>query len=309
MKPLELLDVLKSEFAKRIVPQSGEELSNRLDPLSVGLIHQVPVLGAGARMFRIRAMGQKASSTNDIREPPPDAAPIGRLNEKGQSALYLADSPDTAFAERGAAAGDYVLSEWRVTANKLALANGAVPPAILAQRFPKQDFKKDPNFSPRQDAETVQHFFREIYLLDVGENPLLYRWSIACALVNGFAHKCDRVKTSETPEGFTHWQGRCPLSGIAYPSVRTNQKSLNYAFNDRGREHVKLDHVQWVRRAQDGSYSSLDFANEWDADNVICWQNRPAHFQLKQGESAKITKITETAWKYETADGSIPWFV
>jgi hypothetical protein len=308
IKTIELLKALRYELEKQIVPASAEELSQRLDPLSIGLSHQWPVVGPDTRMFRIRSIVDKPVSTNDVREPPLDLSPIGRLNERGQSVLYLADSPDTAFAERGACAGDYVLSEWRVSAEKLAMANGGIPPTMLSERLPHEATDRNLKFFPKEGAEEIQKFFREIYTLDVGKNLFLYRWSIACGLVNGFSHKCDREDAGETPEGLTRWDGRCPLSAIAYPSVRTDKKSLNFAFNDRGRLHVKLDHVQWVHRFEDGSHTSLDFANSWDRENVIHWQNRPAQFQLKAGEKAKIIKIAETVWRYETEDGSIPWF-
>jgi hypothetical protein len=305
---IELLKALKYDLEKQIVPDSAENLRQRLEPLSIGLSHQCPVVGIRTRMFRVRSMAHKPVLINDVREPPPHLSPIGRLNDEGQSVLYLADSPDTAFAERGVAAGDYVLSEWRVTAEKLAMANGGIPPTMLLERFRQEASDKELKFFPKEGAEEIQSFFRDIYTLDVHDNLLLYRWSIACGLVNGFSHKCDRKDGGETPEGLTRWQGRCPLSAIAYPSIRTDKKSLNFAFNDRGRLCIKLDHVQWMHRFEDGSYTSLDFANSWDNENVIHWQKRPAQFQLKEGEKAKLTKIAENAWRYETDDGSIPWF-
>lgn len=67
--------------------------------------------------------------------------------------------------------------------------------------------------------------------------------------------------------------------------------------------------LQWVRRMEDGSYSSLDFANSWDSENRISWQSRPANFQLKAGERSKVTKIAENIWVYESADGSILGFL
>ena len=71
--------------------------------------------------------------------------------------------------------------------------------------------------------------------------------------------------------------------------------------------HIRLDNVQWVRREKSG-YISLDFANRLDSAKAISWQNRPANIQLKSGERGKVTKIAETVWKYETENGSIPWF-
>ena len=253
-------------------------------------------------------MDQKPILIREVGAPAPTESPIGRLNDERQSVLYLADSPDTAFAERGSVPGYFCLSEWRVTAAKLAMANGGIP-SNISERFRKEGSKiGPPEFIPRTDAEAILNLFREIFTLNVQENLSLYRWSIACGLASGFSHKCDRAGAVETAEGITRWEGRWPFGTIAYPSVRASQTPLNFALNDHGKSHVKLHHVQWVQRFDNGFYTSLDFANEWDDHNVIHWQNRPAKFQLKRGEAAMVTKVAETMWRYETTDGSIPWF-
>jgi len=84
---VELLKAVKYDFDRHIVPASTEDLSQRLEPLSIGLSHQCPVLGVDARMFRIRPMAKKPTLISDVGEPPPEKSPIGRLNEKGQSVL------------------------------------------------------------------------------------------------------------------------------------------------------------------------------------------------------------------------------
>ncbi|HYR21478.1 MAG TPA: RES family NAD+ phosphorylase [Chthoniobacterales bacterium] len=308
---IDLLAALDDELRQKIVPSSAFELSERLERLSIGVNHHCPIFYRDARMFRIRQMSRKPTLLIEVGEPPSQLSRIGRLNDQGQSVLYLADSPETAFAERGATAGDYCLSEWRVTAEKFALANGGIPPRILAERFPNEEGSAaalNSKFPPRHDANEILKLFADIYTLDVGGELLLYRWSIACGMVNGFSHKCDRNSATEVAGSLTRWTGRHPFGAIAYPSVRTDRKSLNYAFNDHGRSQLKIDHVQWVRRFDDGSYASLDFANEFDDKGVIHWQNRPAMFQLKPGERARVIKTAETAWRYETEDGTIPWF-
>jgi hypothetical protein len=165
----------------------------------------------------------------------------------------------------------------------LALANGGIPPAILAERFPNEEESSalTSRFAPRDDADEILKLFDEIYTLDVQDNFLLYRWSIACGLVNGFSHKCDRSSAVEVTDGLTRWTGRSPFGGIAYPSIRTDRQSLNYAFNDHGRSQLKIDHVQWVRRFDDGSFIGLDFANEWDDKGLIRWQNRPGELSVE----------------------------
>jgi len=102
---VELLRALKDELRRRILPTSIGGLSERLNPLSIGLNHRCPVVGIDARMFRVRPIDHKPASTSDVGAPSPKRCPIGRLNDEGQSVLYLADSPETAFAERGAKAG------------------------------------------------------------------------------------------------------------------------------------------------------------------------------------------------------------
>jgi hypothetical protein len=69
-----------------------------------------------------------------------------------------------------------------------------------------------------------------------------------------------------------------------------------------------LDNLQWVRRTEDGWYVGIDFANRWDEENRIIWQNRPTLYQLRSGERAKLTKIAENHWTFETEEG-IPWYV
>jgi len=253
-------------------------------------------------------MDHKPVLIDEVGAPPSKVSPIGRLNDEGQSVLYVADSPDTAFAECRATAGEFCLSEWRVNVQKLAMANGGIPPTMLIERFPN-DIDEGKSRLPlsNADEEQILKLFREIYTLDVGEDRSLYRWSIACGLVNGFSHQCDR-EALEIADGMTHWNGRYPFAAIAYPSIRTDRTSLNYAFNDFGQSHIRLDHVQWVRRAEDSSSASLDYANSWDSENRISWQNRPAMFQLEPAERSKVTKIAKTTWRYETADGSTPWF-
>jgi hypothetical protein len=307
---IDIMRELERDFENGVVPKSAEELGDQLEPLSIQLRQHVPVLFRDSRMFRIsKVRNCKPDSIDKVGAPPPNIAPMGRLNDKGQSVLYLADSPDTAFAERRAELGEFCLSEWRVNVEKLGLANGGISQTTLAQRFPEDIYLgQSPEFIPRECDERILNLFRRIFTLDVRDNTALYRWSIACGMVNGFAVRCDLQNVEEMVNGMMKWTGRYPFAAIAYPSVRTDRTSLNYAFNDRGMRNIKLDHLQWVRREEDGSHVGLDFANTWNQAGVISWQNRPANIQLKSGERGKFTKIAETVWKYETEGGRIPWF-
>jgi RES domain-containing protein len=307
---IELITTLERELCDRTVPDTVEGLSERLEPLSIGLTQTIPVLFADTRMFRIRRMDRKPDSIDQVGAPPHGKSPIGRLNDEGQSVLYLADTPVTAFAEaRGPVAGEFCLSEWRVTAQKLGMANGGFSPTMLSERCPiKIGDASLPVQRLREEDERILGLYREIFTLDVGTVPALYRWSIACGMANGFSHRCGRTSVETTPDGNTQFNGRHPFAGVAYPSMRTGRAFWNYALNDCGQSQIKLDHVQWVRRAPDGKYASLDYANAWDEGGRIIWQNRPARFDLRPGEQCRLTKTGPTEWLYETGDGSVPRF-
>jgi hypothetical protein len=304
------IDSLRRELTAQTVPRDVEAIFRRLEPLSIGLTQKAVILLRGARMFRIRQLGSEPAHIRDVGAPPSGVTPIQRLNDTGQSILYLADSPDTAFAEARSTAGEFCLSEWRVTAEKPGTANGGLSPEML--RGAKDIYEGDtPPAPPNEIDELISKFFRQIYTLDVGSNTALYRWCIGCGMANGFSHTFDR-KATELPNGTTRWDGQFPFGAIVYPSVRKNRQSLNYALNSHGQSYVELINLQWVQRFPDGHLVGLDFADQWDTDGNVTWQQRPAHFQLKPGESAKMTKmtkVTETSWRYETTDGSIPWFV
>lgn len=117
-------------------PPAMEYLVKKLEPLSIGLRQKIPVVSAGTRLFRVRKLETMPHALAEVGAPPPGIAPINRLNEPGQSILYLADSPDTAFSEARATAGRYCLSEWRVQQPQVALANGGIHMDLLKAHFP-----------------------------------------------------------------------------------------------------------------------------------------------------------------------------
>ena len=118
-----LLHKLTHAATSGFAPTSVAQIAAQLEPLMSGLRQKIPVLASGARLFRVRKMAQKPRSTHEVDHPPRGVAQIGRLNPAGESILYLADSPDTAFAEARAISGLYCLSEWRIQPPKVALAN------------------------------------------------------------------------------------------------------------------------------------------------------------------------------------------
>jgi hypothetical protein len=302
----EQITVIRSELENRVVPESLETLAARLGSITEGISQRIPIAFRGTRMFRIVHWDHKPSRVDQIGAPRAGSPRTNRLSDQGQYVLYLADSPDTAFAESQAVEGTFCMSEWRVHVDKLALANGGI--TAQAMTGLKDIYEgEEPLLPLTLKDQIVTDLLRDIYTLNVSNTPQLYRWSIACALANGFSHVRERTFVEET-NGVTRWEGRHPFAAIAYPSTRADRSSLNFAFNDVGMSHLQLDHVQWVRRTRDGSYTSLDYANSWDENGEIRWSNRPARIVLGPGEQAKITKMGQTEWQYETASGSIPCF-
>ena len=103
-------------------------------------------------------------------------------------------------------------------------------------------------------------------------------------------------------------EGRHPLAGVAYVSVRSDQRRVNIAFNDLGRTYVELVNVQWIEHHGGGTTSGIDFASSWLADGAIQWLGRPANLVIPPGAGAKITKVEQNVWEYETLDGDVPGF-
>jgi len=282
-------------------------MAQRLEPLTIGLRQKIPIFTRGARLFRVTNWCGKPTRTSDVKAPPSARARIGRLNDIGQSVLYVADSPDTAFAEARAKSGEYCLSEWRTQPERVALANGGMPLTLLRARFPDNFDPHTGNALGGIEDDQLLELFRKIFTIEVRGDHERYRWSIACGLACGFAHLCERTSARER-DGNTEWGGRYPFAGIAYASVRTDKDAINFALNDLGQTLLRLENVQWVALHADGSISGLDFASSCGADGEIAWQHRPARFQIQPGGAARVVKIAETVWKYETVDGSIPHF-
>ena len=95
---MHLLQQLHADVLSCTIPDSAKALVKRFEPLTVGMRLKAPILLSGARLFRIRRMNNIPLNIAEVGAPPTGVAPIGRVNDKGQSVLYLADSPDTAFA-------------------------------------------------------------------------------------------------------------------------------------------------------------------------------------------------------------------
>lgn len=282
------------------------ELTQLLKRLLVGSRWSIPTLRAGARLFRVRRMHQLPASIAEVGPPPEGKAIIGRLNEAGNSVLYLSDTPDTAIKEVRLGTGTYCLSEWQITEPRVALVNGGISDEDLHAVF-------GPETRPGAEVDglvddELRRLFRSIFTLVPDHDPTAYRWSISAAMAGGFAHVCERTGRFER-NGNTVFQGLYPFAGIAYASVRSDKRRVNFAFNDLGRKYVDLRNVQWVNHHADGSISGLDFATAWDLDGGIEWLGRPANFILPAGGAAKLMKVAEDVWAYEALDGDVPGFV
>lgn len=289
-----------------VAPQSVESIARQLEPLTTGLRQSLPVLTAGARLFRVRQMCNRPNSTHEVGLPPRGIAPVNRLNDEGESVLYVADSPGTAFAEARAESGVYCLSEWRVQRPKVLLANGGIPLSLLRARFPN-NFDATGSIVDGSEDQDVLALLTNLFTLEVNADRTVYRWSIACGLASGFAAICDRTSKDEV-DGNTNLCGRYPLSGIAYASMRMKQQAINFAFNDLGSTFLKLDHVQWVEWRADGNFSGIDYGSVRHKNGAIEWQGRAARYLLGHGSAARVVKVDATTWQYEQFDGEIPVF-
>lgn len=302
----ELVESILVDIRAARPPKSIAEAFDRLNRVSLGMQLKVPALTSGARLFRVRKMPEKPKNVKEIGAPPLGVAPVGRLNDQGQSVLYSADSPDTAFAEARAESGDFCLAEWRTNQQTIALANGGFDRQSLATFFPNELALGGTQLGGSED-QFIVGFFASVFTLPVMEDPEMYWWSIACGLANGFSHVCERTE-SKLIDGNTRWTGRFPLAGIAYPSTRKDKKAVNFAWNDRGQTYLELNHVQWVRREIDGSFTGTDIATSWGSDGDLDWAGRAPNFVLESGQTARLTKTGTNIWSYENIDGSLPTF-
>jgi hypothetical protein len=301
----QVLDAIAKELNSVGAPRSIEELAPPLKRLLIGTRWPMPTIGAGARLFRVRRTQHPPSAIAEIGAPPKGKAGIGRVNNAGDSVLYLADTPDTAINELRLGEGCYCLSEWRVTEPRVGLVNGGISEEDLLAVFGPEN-KPIADVGGQIDGE-MRDLFRSIFTLVPDCDPALYRWSISAAMAGGFAHACERTGRSER-NGGTVFEGLYPFAGIAYASVRSDKRCVNFAFNDLGQTYVTLRNVQWIDRSADGSIAGLDFATSWNPHGRISWLGRPAKFSIPSGGTARLTKLREAAWTYESLDGHLPDF-
>jgi hypothetical protein len=301
----QVLDAIAADLTSVQASRPVEEVAHLLKRLLVGVRWSIPTLGAGTRLFRVRKLQRSPDSIADVGAPLEGRAAIGRLNNAGNSVLYLSDTPDTAIKELRLGAGTYCLSEWQVTEPRVALVNGGISDEDLHAVFGPENMP-GAEIGGLVDDE-LRHLFRSIFTLVPDHDPTLYRWCIYAAMAGGFAHVCERTGRFQQ-DGHTVFKGLYPFAGIAYASVRSDKRRVNFAFNDLGRKYVDLKNVQWIDGNEDGSFSSLDFATSWDEKGAINWLGRPANFAIPAGGAAKLTKVGENVWRYETLDGDVPGF-
>ena len=286
------------------IPISVEHAVSLLEPLTIGFSQTSPLLPLEARLFRVRVLKKPPTKVSDLGAPPDHLASMGRVNDTGKSVLYLSDLPRTAIAETRVKKGSCCLTEWRITANNLLCANGGIPIDLLSKRF-KSVEKPIQKFTKYDFA--ISALFRTAYTLDKFDGNQHYIWSIASALVNGFAPICD-LQEQQYKDGVTELKGKYPLAAVAYPSIRDEMQYLNYAFNDRGQTHVALKNIQWIDIHENGQITSLNFADSWSENGTIDWKNRPANYRIGPKQSAIITRVSEKDYLFEMADGSLPFY-
>ena len=123
------------------------------------------------------------------------------------------------------------------------LANGGMERDFMFFKFPKGDAA----FKERDTDLEVARLLRRIFTLNADENPLLYRWSIGCAMTLKFAHRCEVERIQRISSDSVRLTGRFVFPGIAYASIREAEaRAVNVALNDVGQREVPLHHVQWI---------------------------------------------------------------
>jgi hypothetical protein len=253
------IDELLNHAERRISPEGLDGLDEALGELVINVRQQFVIVYAATTLYRVRRLDNKTNSTTDLGAPPLGIAPMGRLNMRGESVLYLSDSPETAFAEIRATTGAYCVSQWQTMPDKLAIANGGIAQEFRARYFGESH---DPNASEigGVDDQRVLQLLEVLFTLDVGTQPELYGWSIATGRANGFAAVCQREGKTEI-NGNTIFNGRYPFAGLAYPSVRCDKKAINCALNDEGQRHVQPKSAQWIEIDGHGSHKLIDSAS------------------------------------------------
>jgi hypothetical protein len=301
------LAAIENAFDTGHIPGSIDDAFREIKPLTINVQHRVPTLPQYWRMFRARKMSEKPLGMSDVGAPEPHKVlKMGRLNDRGQSVLYLGDSPHTALCEINATEDEFCLSVWEVVARKLACANGGLHPDFLDGVLP-HDYSEQLHLvrsvSEREDA--LLAFIRKVFMATLGGDA--YRWSIACGTASGFSCHFDR-KTEREIGGNMHWEGAFPFGAIAYPSIRTDKVAVNYAMNAYGIRCIIPRQMQWIRLDADGMITGLDFADSWGPSGNIHWKDRPANILDATTDPAGEINTGDNPWKRDAEDEYIPEF-
>lgn len=276
MRKAETITWLHSLIDSGHVPESIGWVHDATMPLWDDLQGRLPILPRGARLFRVRKLPAKPSNVSEVGAPPPAVCSIQRLNDVGQSVLYLSESPTTAIAECRGGPGYYCLTEWRVSSPNLYLTNGGMERDFMFSKFPKAPV----DYSERELDLEVFRLLRRIFTLNADENPLLYRWSIGCAMTLKFSHRCEIESIESLAAGVIHLAGRSVFPGIAYASIRAAARAVNVALNDAGQRVVPLHHVQWIEVINSKHIRNIDYCATWDSAGVLNWRGSPAKLRL-----------------------------
>lgn len=280
---------------------SIDEIKNRLQPLTIGMIVSVPIMDVGTSLYRARKVDGNFSKEfgmryEDLIYPPQDRAKLGRLNRDGESIFYCSVGKEALFYELPELkAGDEVVVTYWKTTEKL-ISNNV---GYTQQVFEKMGAKRiaptwsaanadgvieihAPEIADSVKISTIENdgirgIFSEYFMRHVDDqNSEEYKLTVAI----GELH----LGTLNQDQQF---------AGILYPSVKMWANSDNLALRpwwvDQHLKFQKAVHFQIESRdASSFSVKPIDFASAFDSGGNLAWLGRMPVWTLAPGKFGKV---------------------
>jgi hypothetical protein len=247
--------------------------------------------GRGSIYWRARLSDQCGfACESEVGYPPPNLARAGRLNDAGVPCLYLSAKRETALAEIGAKAGDYVhLMGHRVLADQV-LRTIAIGELAHVQ---KTGYVRITGVDPKL---TIARMLNR-YPLEQGLRIAYIDSYLASVLSDPDARESAYVRTQILAKLL---YGRSQAVGMFYPSVRS-PLGINLAVSAQAADclfHSAVSVVVHVKRALRFGYFDFDVvrtARDVSEAGRFAWQTPeyPQHmhvFHLSKEEHEKLAR-------------------
>lgn len=313
---------------------SIDEIRELIRPLMKGVSVQAPIIHTGNFLYRARKIDGLFNTNRkilleELKNPPPDKATLGRVNRDGQSVFYCSGSKEPVFFELpNLSNGDeIILSFWKTTEDMIVnnlgytdliftqLGAKRVAPSWSVKKIDetKQNITLNENSIPAETREMIlshddNRILRELmskeFMRQVSDSERQY-YKITTALA-----ELHLGEIKNHPKQF---------AGIIYPSLKMSANGDNFALNpdyvDRHVEFKKATHIKITKRDGNSfSIKKIDEAIELYADNSLKWLGRLAHWVLnKPFQEATFTAAAgkDEYGDYETSKDGAPvhWHV